>query len=183
MATTRIWKVGSNLSRVVDYAKDETKTENPAWSKTDYQTMRDVMDYAMDDAKTEKQCYVTALNCNADYAREQMQMTKRRYDKTDGILAWHGYQSFAEGEVDADTAHKIGVALAKELWPDFEVIVATHLNTHCFHNHFVLNSVSFLHGRKFNACKESYKKNACSLRQAVPGIWLVGHNGTSSVLS
>ena len=158
MATTRIWKVGSNLSRVVDYAKDETKTENPAWSKTDYQTMRDVMDYAMDDAKTEKQFYVTALNCNADYAREQMQMTKRRYDKTDGILAWHGYQSFAEGEVDADTAHKIGVALAKELWPDFEVIVATHLNTHCFHNHFVLNSVSFLHGRKFNACKESYKK-------------------------
>ena len=158
MATTRIWKVGSNLSRVVDYAKDETKTENLAWSKTDYQTMRDVMDYAMDDAKTEKQFYVTALNCNADYAREQMQMTKRRYDKTDGILAWHGYQSFAEGEVDADTAHKIGVALAKELWPDFEVIVATHLNTHCFHNHFVLNSVSFLHGRKFNACKESYKK-------------------------
>lgn len=158
MATTRIWKVGSNLSRVVDYAKDETKTENPAWSKTDYQTMRDIMDYAMDDTKTEKQCYVTALNCNADYAREQMQMTKRRYDKTDGILAWHGYQSFAEGEVDADTAHKIGVALAKELWPDFEVIVATHLNTHCFHNHFVLNSVSFLHGRKFNACKESYKK-------------------------
>ncbi len=158
MATTRIWKVESNLSRVVDYAKDETKTENPAWNKTDYQTMRDVMDYAMDDAKTEKQCYVTALNCNADYAREQMQMTKRRYDKTDGILAWHGYQSFVEGEVDADTAHKIGVALAKELWPDFEVIVATHLNTHCFHNHFVLNSVSFLHGRKFNACKESYKK-------------------------
>lgn len=158
MATTRIWKVESNLSRVVDYAKDETKTENPAWNKTDYQTMRDVMDYAMDDAKTEKQFYVTALNCNADYAREQMQMTKRRYDKTDGILAWHGYQSFAEGEVDADTAHKIGVALAKELWPDFEVIVATHLNTHCFHNHFVLNSVSFLHGRKFNACKESYKK-------------------------
>lgn len=158
MATTRIWKVGSNLSRVVDYAKDETKTENPAWSKTDYQTMRDVMDYAMDDAKTEKQFYVTALNCNADYAREQMQMTKRRYDKTDGILAWHGYQSFVEGEVDADTAHKIGVTLAKELWPDFEVIVATHLNTHCFHNHFVLNSVSFLHGRKFNACRESYKK-------------------------
>ena len=158
MATTRIWKVGSNLSRVVDYAKDEIKTENPAWSKTDYQTMRDVMDYAMDDAKTEKQFYVTALNCNTDYAREQMQMTKRRYDKTDGILAWHGYQSFVEGEVDADTAHKIGVTLAKELWPDFEVIVATHLNTHCFHNHFVLNSVSFLHGRKFNACRESYKK-------------------------
>ena len=158
MATTRIWKVDAHLPRVLEYAKDESKTANPSWSKDEYQTMRDVMDYAMDDFKTEQQYYVTALNCNADCAREQMQMTKRQFGKTDGILAFHGYQSFAEGEVDADTAHRIGVELANELWPDFQVIVATHLNTHCFHNHFVLNSVSFLHGKKFNACKESYAK-------------------------
>lgn len=158
MATTRIWKVDTHLPRVLEYAKDESKTANPSWSKDEYQTMRDVMDYAMNDFKTEQQYYVTALNCNADCAREQMQMTKRQFGKTDGILAFHGYQSFAEGEVDADTAHRIGVELAKELWSDFQVIVATHLNTHCFHNHFVLNSVSFLHGKKFNACKESYAK-------------------------
>ncbi len=158
MATTRIWKIATHLPRVLEYAKDESKTANPSWSRDEYQTMRDVMDYAMDDFKTEQQYYVTALNCNADCAREQMQMTKRQFGKTDGILAFHGYQSFAEGEVDADTAHRIGVELAKELWPDFQVIVATHLNTHCFHNHFVLNSVSFLHGKKFNACKESYAK-------------------------
>ena len=158
MATTRIWKVDTHLPRVLEYAKDESKTANPSWSKDEYQTMRDVMDYAMDDFKTEQQYYVTALNCNADCAREQMQMTKRQFGKTDGILAFHGYQSFAEGEVDADTAHRIGVELANELWPDSQVIVATHLNTHCFHNHFVLNSVSFLHGKKFNACKESYAK-------------------------
>lgn len=158
MATTRIWKVDTHLPRVLEYAKDESKTANPSWSKDEYQTMRDVMGYAMDDFKTEQQYYVTALNCNADCAREQMQMTKRQFGKTDGILAFHGYQSFAEGEVDADTAHRIGVELANELWPDFQVIVATHLNTHCFHNHFVLNSVSFLHGKKFNACKESYAK-------------------------
>lgn len=158
MATTRIWKVDAHLPRVLEYAKDESKTANPSWSKDEYQTMRDVMDYAMDDFKTEQQYYVTALNCNADCAREQMQMTKRQFGKTDGILAFHGYQSFAEGEVDADTAHRIGVELANELWPDFQVIVATHLNTHCFHNHFVLNSVSFLHGKKFNACKDSYAK-------------------------
>lgn len=158
MATTRIWKVATHLPRVIEYAKDGTKTANPAWSKTEYQTMRDVMDYAMDDFKTEQQFYVTAINCNADCAREQMQLTKEQFQKTDGILAWHGYQSFAEGEVDADTAHRIGVELAKELWPDFQVIVATHLNTHCYHNHFVLNSVSYLHGGKFNACRESYAK-------------------------
>ena len=77
MATTRIWKVDTHLPRVLEYAKDESKTANPSWSKDEYQTMRDVMDYAMDDFKTEQQYYVTALNCNADCAREQMQMTKR----------------------------------------------------------------------------------------------------------
>lgn len=148
----------SRLSHVLEYAKNTEKTENPKWSETDYQTMRDVMDYAMNDYKTEKQYYVTAINCNLDCAREQMQMAKTQFSKNDGILAWHGYQSFAEGEVDADTAHEIGVRLAKELWPEFQVIVATHLNTRCLHNHFVLNSVSFLHGGKFNACKESYRK-------------------------
>ena len=80
----------------------------------------------------------------------QMQMTKKQFGKEDKILAWHGYQSFAENEVDADTVHKIGVKLAQELWPEYQVIVATHLNTKCFHNHFVLNSVSFLDGKKFH---------------------------------
>ena len=65
MATTRIWKVDTHLPRVLEYAKDESKTANPSWSKDDYQTMRDVMDYAMDDFKTEQQYYVTALNCEA----------------------------------------------------------------------------------------------------------------------
>ena len=158
MATTRIWAVKSRADHVLDYAMNPDKTANPAWSKDEYQTMRDVMDYAMNDYKTEHQYYVTALNCNADCARAQMQLTKQQFQKTDGILAFHGYQSFVEGEVDADTAHKIGVELAGELWPEFQVIVATHLNTHCFHNHFVLNSVSFLHGGKFNACRASYAK-------------------------
>lgn len=143
---------------MLDYAMNPEKTDNPNWSKTDFQTLRDVMDYAMDDAKTEQQYFVTALNCNAACARDQMQMTKQQFQKEDGILAWHGYQSFAAGEVDAKTAHEIGISLAKELWPDFQVIVATHLNTKCFHNHFVLNSVSYLHGGKFNGCKESYRK-------------------------
>lgn len=94
MATTRIWKIQNNLSRVVNYAKDETKTRNTKWNEEQYQGLQDVMDYAMDDFKTEKQFYVTALNCNSDYARTQMQMTKKQFGKEDKILAWHGYQSF-----------------------------------------------------------------------------------------
>lgn len=157
MATTKIWAVHSKLERVIDYAENEQKTENPAWSEIDYQALRDVMEYAVNDAKTERQYYVTGLNCNPTCARDQMQMVKQQYGKEDGILAFHGYQSFKPGEVDAETAHEIGVKLAKELFFDYQVIVATHLDKAHLHNHLLLNSVS-LSGRKFNATKASYRQ-------------------------
>ena len=78
MATTSIWSVKSTLGHVIEYAEDGTKTANPKWSKSEYQSMRDIMDYAMNDFKTEQQYYVTALNCDAGCAREQMQLTKRQ---------------------------------------------------------------------------------------------------------
>lgn len=156
MATTKIWSVKNHFSRVVEYAKDPGKTANPTWSNADMQSLRDVMEYAVDDGKTEQQYFVTGVNCNSEIAREQMWMVKEQYGKTDGILAFHAYQSFAPGEVDAAIAHQIGVELAHRLWPDYQVVVATHLNTHCFHNHFVINSVSFQHGGKFNDCMKTY---------------------------
>ena len=137
MAVTKIWKVKNNLSYVIAYAADKAKTENPILTTEYYQSMMNVMDYAVNDIKTEKQFYVSTLNCTKDNAQIEMALVKERFDKRDGILAWHGYQSFRENEVDAQTAHEIGVKLAKELWSDFQVVVATHINTNCCHNHFV----------------------------------------------
>lgn len=79
-----------------------------------------------------------------------MQFVKRLYGKEKGILAFHGYQSFKEGEVTPEIAHEIGVRLAEEMWGDrFQVVVSTHLNTDNIHNHFVINSVSFKDGYKY----------------------------------
>lgn len=156
MATTKIWAVKSRVDHVLDYAMNEDKTA-ANWSDVDLQTMRDVMDYAMNDAKTEKQYYVSGLQCDVPKARTQMARTKRQYRKEDGILAFHGYQSFKPGEVTPEIAHEIGLKLAEELWPDHQVIVATHLDKDHIHSHFVVNSVS-LNGRKFNATKESYRQ-------------------------
>ena len=65
-------------------------------------------------------------------------MVKKKYDKEGGIVAFHAYQSFAAGEVTPKQCHDIGVAIAKELWGDrFQVVVTTHLNTDCFHNHII----------------------------------------------
>ena len=72
-------------------------------------------------------------------------MTKQR-----AYFGFHAFQSFAKGEVTPEIAHQIGIRLANELWGDrFEVVVTTHLNTNCIHNHFCLNSVSFKDGKKY----------------------------------
>ena len=157
MATTAIWKIKGNLGRVVGYAANPDKTENPAFTAQDLQGLRDVMDYATQDYKTERQHYVSGINCAPEIARDEMQMVKQQYGKEGGIIAFHGYQSFAPGEVTPEQAHEIGVELARRLWGDrFQVVVATHLDREHIHNHFVLNSISFVDGKKYNDCKATY---------------------------
>lgn len=158
MATTAIWDVRDRLDRVIDYATNPGKTENLNFSSSNFQGLRDVLKYSVQDAKTEKQFYVTGINCDPATACEQMSKTKQQFQKTQGILAFHGYQSFAPGEATPETAHAIGVKLAQKLWGNrFEVVVSTHIDKHHLHNHFVLNSVSFMDGKRYYDNKSTYE--------------------------
>ncbi len=152
MATVGIWSVKNNLSRVIDYVSDE--------KKVDEQTFKDLhneLEYISDDYKTEEKKYVTGINCSTNNACKEMKEIKKLFQKEDGIIAFHAYQSFKEGEVTPEQAHKIGIQLAEEMWGDrFQVVVATHLNTNHIHNHFVINSVSFVDGKKYYDNRMSY---------------------------
>ena len=152
MATTSIWKVEQRLDHVIDYAEDELKThkEENESKGIKYKDLGQVINYASRNSKTENGKYVTSINCDVRTAYQEMLTTKKHFNKLGGIIAFHAVQSFKEGEVTPELAHKIGVELAKELWGDrFEVIVTTHLNTENIHNHFVINSVSYKDGKKF----------------------------------
>lgn len=147
MATTSLWKVDKRLDHVIDYATDEEKTKNEG---DNFDSIEKLLTYATNPAKTEKLFYTTGINCKVDNAVKEMQFIKKLYGKEKGILAFHGYQSFKEGEVTPEIAHEIGVRLAEEMWGDrFQVVVSTHLNTDNLHNHFVINSVSFKDGYKY----------------------------------
>lgn len=149
MATTKIWKVQKRLDHVIDYSTNEEKTKNIFYGKN-FNDVRDVLNYATNPDKTEKQFYTTGINCEVKNAVQEMQSVKKKYGKPNGILAFHAYQSFNEGEVTPKVAHEIGVKLAEEMWGDrFQVVVSTHLNTQHLHNHFVINSVSFKDGYKY----------------------------------
>lgn len=158
MATTAIWDVRDNLKRVLDYCANPHKTTNIDFSEYAYQGLDNVLEYTMQDIKTEKQLYVSCLNCEPETVCSEMISTKIRFQKEDGILAYHAYQSFAPNEVNAETAHQIGIEFAQAMWGDrFEVQVSTHLDKVHFHNHFVINSVSFIDGKRYKDNKANYR--------------------------
>ena len=147
MATTSIWSIKNNLKQSINYIINPKKTTNENYGEVDYDYLEGKKDYNF---KKEKVCYVSTLNCDEINPYDDMCDTKDYFRKKDGILAFHGYQSFKEGEVTPDIAHEIGVKFVSEIFKDYEVVVATHQNTNHIHNHFIINSVSFKSGKKYN---------------------------------
>lgn len=162
MATTSIWRINGQMGHVINYVENANKTISPMEVPVGLfsDTLEDVIAYAGREDATNKRKLITGINLDCNDAKNQMMIVKKKFEKTGGTIAYHGYQSFAEGEVDPDSAHKIGVALAEELWGErFQVVVCTHLDkaSH-IHNHFVINTVSHIDGRKFYRSEKDYRK-------------------------
>ena len=173
MATTSIWRVNGWLGKVLIYIENPDKTENPDFfEKQDMdgkeaQGLSDVIEYAVQQQKTGKTVesegetvmrqFVSGVNCSPSTARDEIAV-KKRFGKEDGTVAYHGYQSFAPGEATPELAHEIGLALAKKLWGEkYQVLVATHLDReNHLHNHFVVNTVSFVDGIKYHRTEQDY---------------------------
>lgn len=179
MAVTSIWRVNGWLGKVVIYVEDPDKTTNSGFFRNEVQFpegsqgLDDVIAYAVNSRKTEQhredadilERFVSGVNCHPATARAEMLAVKKRFGKEDGTIAYHGYQSFAPGEATPEIAHKIGVELAQRLWGNrYQVVVATHLDkANHLHNHFVLNTVSFIDGKKyFRSAKDYHELQATS---------------------
>lgn len=174
MATTSIWALKGWLGKVVLYIENPDKTENPKFYQqedmTDVQAqnLSDVIGYAVraekttitpdDESAMVVRQFVSGVNCLPSTAREEMLAVKKRFGKEDGVIAYHGYQSFAPGEATPELAHEIGVKLAQQLWGErYQVLVATHLDkANHLHSHFVVNSVSFVDGIKYHRTEKDY---------------------------
>ena len=174
MATTSIWAVKGWLGKVVLYIENPEKTENPQFYRqkdmTDVQAqnLSDVIDYAARPDKTTEALdsesvpilrqLVSGVNCLPATARDEMLAVKKRFGKEDGVVAYHGYQSFATGEATPEMAHEIGVKLVRKLWGEkYQVLVATHLDKeNHLHSHFVVNSVSFVDGIRYHRTGKDY---------------------------
>lgn len=162
MAVTSLWRVKGYIGKVLLYAENPDKTTNPeviqVADNLNRDSLEDVIAYAGRESATAQKQFVWGINCTPETARQEMMAVKQKFDKTGGTIAYHGYQSFREGEVTPEQAHQIGIQMAQELWGDrYQVLVATHLDKDShIHNHFVINTVSFVDGIKFHRTKADY---------------------------
>jgi hypothetical protein len=168
MATTAIWNITGGIGKALAYVKNPDKTINPEYLKglsyldsEEIESLTKSIEYIMQAKKAghaaTQEHFVTGINVAPGSAMTEMMAVKKQFGKMGGNTAYHAYQSFKPGEVAPDIAHEIGVRLAQEIWGDrFQVAVATHIDQKHIHNHFILNSVSFIDGKKYNDCKKTY---------------------------
>lgn len=138
------------LDRAVKYVRDKSKTTKP-------RSLEEAVDYALNRDKTESVCFETGLSCLCETAFSDMKENVRRWHKTGGVQGYHLVQSFAEGEVTPELAHRIGIELADQLLGGrYQAVVTTHLNTRHIHNHIVWCAVALDNGRKYHSNAKSY---------------------------
>ena len=147
MAITKIIAIRDRLDKRVNYAVNGEKT-----------TLDTGITYAANPEKTEQHFFTSVLNCEScETAYAEMQATKSRFGKKGGVVGYHFIQSFAPGEVTPEQAHRIGVEFAERLFGKrYEAVIGTHLDKAHLHNHVVVNSVSFVDGKKYHSSPGSY---------------------------
>ena len=133
------------IAVVTIIARKKTQTRQGLWG---------LLHYCMQDKKTmyNGRKLVTGVNCVAQSAFNEMVNTKLQYRKPGGRQYHHIMQSFHPDEpITPETAHEIALRFAEGYFPGYEVLVATHVDRHHVHSHFVVNSVNAETGYKFHS--------------------------------
>lgn len=141
MAVLEIYAIRSRMDDRIKYAVNPQKT-----SCMGFPNLNGLPDTLTD-----------AVNCFCDNAYEQMERTKGYFGKTGKVLGYHFIQSFKPGEVTPQQAHEIGLQFAERCFGErFEVVIGTHTDKSHLHNHIIVNSVSFVDGRKYRSTPKTF---------------------------
>lgn len=113
------------------------------------------INYITKGEKTEEKL-ISGKDCNPYTAIDEMKFTKEQWGKTEGRQYKHYIQSFSpEDKITPEKALEVGEKFIEnaKIFEGYEVVIATHVDKGHIHNHFIVNSVNFENGRKFNQSK------------------------------
>ena len=122
MAIIKAINSRSNLGAAIKYVSNENKTKG----------------------------LVSGINCDSGNAASDMILTKQIWEKTEGRQYKHYVQSFHSWEkLTAEKAHEVAKEFAEKRFSGYEVLIATHQDKNNYHTHFIVNSVNFENGKKY----------------------------------
>jgi len=177
----------TTIKRKIDYITDREKTKNPnideqendtehsaEHGQTDTATIAPIIsisDYIQNPEKTENNLLVTGYECFPEYAADQFATSMDLYERNTGrkhkdnsILLYHMRQSFAPGEVDPETANRIGYELALEFTKgEHAFVIATHTDKSHIHNHVIVNAFNLNCDGKFRDPWRSGKRHVARI--------------------
>ncbi len=143
-------------------------------SKTHF---RKSLEYITRKDKTRDGELIDSYCCIPQYAEVQFeQVRSKEIIKKGNNAAWHLYQSFApEDNVTPEHALEIGKELMKRFYPNFQYVIATHIDKGHIHNHILINSVDFktfhkLHSNKKTLAQLQAVSNDISLENSLSVI-------------
>jgi hypothetical protein len=117
-------------------------------------SLKAIIKYVKDIEKTNDKI-ISGKDCTSINALNKMSCTKKVWNKIGKRQYHHIIQSFLPGEVSKELAHSIGIELAEKEFSGYEVLIATHIDRDHLHNHLIINSVSFVDGRKYIGTRDS----------------------------
>lgn len=122
-----------NVQRAIDYIVNEAKTRNGSlvsWSSMSGSTP-------------------STMGIQWDIRKAIVE--QKDYRKKSDIVGYHFEQSFAPGEIDEISAHRIGQEFAERLTcGEFDYVIATHIDRGHIHNHIIVNPINNINDRLWN---------------------------------
>jgi len=124
-------------------------------SNNTYKGMKRAINYIKNPEKTELHL-VGGKDCSPYTDFNEFVMTKQNFKKETGRQFIHFVQSFSpHDKATPEIINEIGKKLlGHEAFKDFQIVYATHTDKEHLHNHFIINSVSFTTGLKWQLAKQ-----------------------------
>lgn len=112
-------------------------------------TPKNLIEYILDEKNGgEKVGVASSLNCNVETALIEFKEVQKKFKMTGVRGAYHIIQSFSPlDKITPEQANEIGLKLCKELYPNYQCLVVTHIDKGHLHNHICFNAIN-LSGKK-----------------------------------
>lgn len=114
-----------------------------------YGSPKELIEYSLDEKNNGKKVAVaSSINCDIESALMQFNINREKHEFKGNRVAYHIIQSFSPYDnITPEQANEIGKRLCKEIYPDFQCIISTHIDKGHIHNHICLNAIN-VNGRK-----------------------------------